>query len=71
MFSKRHFEMILLRENKTKEDVANHIGINLATLYRKMNGDSDFYSNEIQKICVYLKLSSEEKDLIFFNSKIA
>ena len=71
MFSKRHFEMFLLRENKSKEDVASHIDINIATLYRKMNGDSDFYGNEIQKISIYLNLSNEEKDLVFFNSEIA
>lgn len=47
-------------------DVASAIGINEATLYRKVNGTSDFTRNEIQIIKQFLDLTSDEVESIFF-----
>ena len=67
MFSKKEFEIALLKYEKSKDDIAEILNVNLATLYRKMNGSSDFYRDEIQAISDYLNLSLDEKESIFFN----
>lgn len=67
MFSKKEFEIALLKYEKSKDDIAKILNVNLATLYRKMNGSSDFYRDEIQAISDYLNLSLDEKESIFFN----
>lgn len=67
MFSKKEFEIALLKCEKSKDDIAEILNVNLATLYRKMNGSSDFYRDEIQAISDYLNLSLDEKESIFFN----
>jgi len=38
--------------------VAEYLNINESTLYRKINGTSEFSRDEIQNICVFLKLDS-------------
>ena len=50
MFQKNEFKAEVVRRNLTLENVANAIGIDAATLHRKMNGASDFYRSEIEKI---------------------
>lgn len=43
-------------KGKTMQNIADLLGINQATLYRKINGSSDFYRREIQAICNYLEI---------------
>lgn len=62
--------MALLREEVSLQQISKLLGINLATLYRKMRGDSDFYRDEIQQICDFLHLELKEKEEIFFDQKI-
>ena len=50
LFQKNEFKAEVVRRNLTLENVANAIGIDAATLHRKMNGASDFYRSEIEKI---------------------
>ncbi|WP_455089575.1 helix-turn-helix domain-containing protein [Peptoanaerobacter stomatis] len=66
-FNVVEFECSLLRNKKSKKDIADCLGINVTTLYRKINGESDFFREEIQKICKFLSLKTEEKEKIFFN----
>lgn len=66
MFQKNLFKAQLKVKRKTVKDVAEAVGINEVTLYRKMNGTSDFTRNEIQMIRQYLNLQAEEVDEIFF-----
>jgi hypothetical protein len=61
----------LLEEKMAKngfsnEELANRLGIDAATFYRKKKGESDFYRREIQIIKKLLQLSNEEVDIIFF-----
>lgn len=50
MFNKNKF-LALLKENDVSiEKLASIIGISKTTLYRKINGESDFYRSEIQAI---------------------
>lgn len=64
MFDHKKFKAELIIKGKNMKDVANMLGINEATLYRKINGNSDFYRREIQLICDYLDI--EDPSNIFF-----
>lgn len=66
LFQKNEFKAEVVRRNLTLENVATAIGIDAATLHRKMNGVSDFYRSEIEKIIKYLNLSNEDVLRIFF-----
>ncbi|WP_196607349.1 helix-turn-helix domain-containing protein [Pectinatus frisingensis] len=71
MFDRNKFKYIVSIRGYTLEKVADEIGINQATLYRKMNGVSDFTRAEMQLIRNLLDLSVKEADDIFFASKLA
>lgn len=66
MFKANLFKSLLMARNKTVDDIAQIIGVNKVTLYRKMNGVSDFTRNEIQLIRHELALSADEVTDIFF-----
>lgn len=50
----------------TLEKVARFLGINVATLSRKLNGRSDFNRNEIEMLRRKLALTADELQAIFF-----
>lgn len=60
---------LVVRKGKTMKGLADFLGISTPTLYKKLNGESDFYRHEIIKIAEYL----DEKDLsyIFFSQKVS
>ena len=66
MFRKAEFNAVLARNEKSKEFVADLLGINIATLYRKINGQSDFTRSDIQLIRCAFHLTADEVDRIFF-----
>lgn len=66
MFKKNEFKAILARKEISVGDVAKALGIDPATLSRKISGQSDFYRNEIEKLCQILKLTPDETMQIFF-----
>lgn len=70
MFNKLLFKAKVISKNKSLSDVALYLGINYATLHRKMCGESDFYREEIQKLCDFLVMNEEERTEIFFAKKI-
>lgn len=51
-------------------NIAKTLGIDKATLSRKISGQSDFYRNEIAKLCKILDLTSEEIMQIFLPSNL-
>lgn len=69
MFNKRLFKAQVVLKGKTLREVAKILKIDEATLYRKMNGDSDFYRNEIQTLCRFLEIENPTE--IFFADEIA
>lgn len=64
MFDEVEFREIIKINGKTLQDVANIIGINVITLYKKMSGESDFYKNEMDILIKELNIVNPEK--IFF-----
>lgn len=67
MFNKLLFKAKVVSKGMTLKDIADYLGINNATLYRKMSGKSDFYRDEIQRLCEILHIDGEERNKIFFN----
>lgn len=66
MFNRTEFDAMLEKNGKTKDSVAAMLGLNPATLYRKLNGTSDFTRLEIQTLRFAFGLSAEDVDKIFF-----
>ena len=60
-----------IRNNITLEELAARIGINSATLHRKMTGRSEFLRRELQAIKDILHLNDERFLFIFFSYKLA
>lgn len=65
MLNVKKFRSILILKGKTIKNIAELLNINVTTLYRKLNGESDFYRSEIDSIAKYLKLTLEEVEEIF------
>ena len=71
MYSERKFKEKLVGAGLTVEKLSENIGINPATLYRKINGKSEFTRIEMQIIQNALHLSREELCAIFFTNQLA
>lgn len=71
MFDRNEFRASVIRAGLTLEKLATDIGINPATLSRKMSGESDFTRAEIHHIRMALNLTPAEADKIFFADKLA
>lgn len=61
----------MARSRKTVESMAIYLGINPTTLYRKLDGKSDFTRNEIVLVTAFLNLSNEDVFAIFFANELA
>lgn len=51
--------------------IAKHLKINEATLYRKLNDQSEFTRSEIKALAELMQLTMDEINNIFFNGKLA
>lgn len=65
------FKIAQIRAGVTKEDIAKALNVNIATIYRKINGDSDFTLTELKELKKILNLSNEDVDRIFFSEQLA
>lgn len=66
MFDRKLFKYFVERANESPSSVAKHLGVNEATLYRKMSGASDFTREEIQNLKIFLHLTDQEALQVFF-----
>jgi hypothetical protein len=66
MLDVKKFRSALILKGETYKNIAELLNINVTTLYRKLNGESDFYRSEIDTIAKHLKLTLEEVEEIFF-----
>ena len=68
MFDKRKFQAQLILSGKTMEDIASILGINITTLYRKINNDGSFTRREISAMMPVLGI--EDPCEIFFAEEL-
>ena len=66
MFKKNEFRAAMARKEISTPELAKELGLAPTTLFRKISGESDFYRNEIERICAILELSPQETLNIFF-----
>lgn len=64
------FKIAQIRKGVSKEEMAKALGINIATLYRKINGETDFTLSELKKLKAVLELSNDDVDRIFFSCEL-
>lgn len=66
MFDKNKFKYSVMVKGKNLKQIASMLNINNVTLWRKMNGESEFSREEIQVIKDALNLTQSEAFEIFF-----
>lgn len=66
MFNKQKFRASVIAAGLTMDDIAKYLSVNTSTLYRKINGSSDFTRTEIQKLQKLLSLDMCKITEIFF-----
>lgn len=66
MFNRNKLRAKMLEAGVTVDSLATTLGVNEATVYRKMSGNSDFLRNEIQLIKHKLCLTDDDVVSIFF-----
>lgn len=66
MINELELKAELVRKGISQKDLAVKLGIDVATLYRKMKGKSDFSRSELQIIRSILRLSDVQFEQIFF-----
>lgn len=62
----------IVENEKTIAELAEKIGLDRSTLYRKLSSDGETFTiKEANLICKELKLSKQEAMEIFFNQTVA
>ena len=69
VFDKRKFLAQMTLRDVSKKKLAEELGINEATLYRKINNDGYFTRSEINKLIEVLRIDNPAE--IFFAEKLA
>ena len=50
--------------------LAEKMGISRQSMYLKMSGERDFKTSEVKKLCEILRLTAEERALVFFAQQV-
>ena len=66
MFDKNKLKAKMVEKGYSVEQIAQKLGINSVTVYRKLSGETEFTRNEIAMLKSILSLTIEEIDNIFF-----
>ena len=66
LFDRNEFKAQIVRKGKTMKQVADFLGIDESTLYRKIQADGNFIREEINLLIEFLEIS--EPMSIFFTS---
>ena len=64
------FKVAQIRAGLTKEEIAKALNVNVATIYRKLSGESEFTLSELRTLKGILGLSNTDIDRIFFNDEL-
>ena len=70
MVNTRLLEQAISDSGMTMVAIAKKSGISRETLYNKLRGVSEFKASEISNLSKVLRLSTGERDSIFFNSEM-
>ena len=70
MFDKNKLKAKMVEKGYSIEQIAQKLGVNPGTVYRKLSGDNEFTRNEIAMLKSILGLTIEEIDNIFFHSNL-
>ena len=66
MFNKNKLRAKVIENGFAMKQIAEMLHISEVTLYRKINGTSDFTRKEIQKLKEILKLDAKTTEEVFF-----
>lgn len=69
MFDKNKFRAQMILVGITSKKLADELGINESTLYRKINADGNFTRDEISQLVSILKIDNPQD--IFFANELA
>ena len=69
MFNKSEFKAQVARSETTYKEIAENLGIDESTLWRKIQNDGSFTRKEINKLIIILNIESPET--IFFAEELA
>lgn len=69
MFNETEFKVMVIRAHKTNKEVAEYLGIDESTLWRKLQNNGRFTREEISKLIVFLDI--EDPKPIFFAEELA
>lgn len=61
----------MVEKSVSAETLAEYMGINVATLYRRFNDPDSFTVKEVRMIAEFLNLTPDEVDAIFFGLNVA
>ena len=70
MFDYSKLKGRIKEKNLTQEELANKIGINKSTISLRLNNQSSFIQDEIDKIIKILDIPAEEIKKYFFTEKV-
>ena len=68
-FDRRRLQAQMVLKGKNGKDVADRLGINEATFYRKMSNDGDFTRNQMGILIEFLDITNINE--IFFANNVA
>jgi hypothetical protein len=63
-------EVAITRSKLSKKELAEALGISQMGFYNKVKGIYEFKGSEIEKLARILSLSTEQKQVIFFNNEL-
>ncbi len=61
---------VILEKGFTQEQIAEALGMTIATFNYKVNNKSEFKASEIKKLSAMLHLTAEEVNAIFFAEEV-
>ena len=64
MFKENEFRAQVVRAGKTMKDIAECLGVDESTVYRKIRAGGDFSRDQINKLILFLKIDNPSS--IFF-----
>ncbi len=70
MTNTKELEIELMKNDISKQKLAEILNISLSCLYNKLSNKAEFKASEIFKISKCLKLSTSQKESIFFKQDV-